>query len=184
MVLLLSQAMSGTGYITLPQFHLGYDGSEVEPSEFRFIWFSNWYGKEQAALVEFDIGEDLAANIAQFLPSFLILVGLPFMTMRWPGWFRFWSLGNMFTLSGLCYWSGTVCLFLFRWLNIYLYIYNYSYKMSQTDGKLPVWGSFRIPNQQKPRQTRPGDGLLSAVELLAFFSSLWSSFFLIIIALI
>ena len=103
------------------------------------------------------------------------------MTMRWPGWFRFWSLGNIFTLSGLCYWSGTVCLFLFRWLNIYLYIYNYSYKMSQTDGKLPVWGSFRIPNQQKPLQTRPGDGLLSAVELLAFFSSLWSSFFLMII---
>ena len=53
--------------------------------------------------------------------------------------------------------------------------------MSQTDDKLPVWGSFRIPNQQKPRQTRPGDGLLSAVELLAFFSSLWSSFFLMII---
>ena len=53
--------------------------------------------------------------------------------------------------------------------------------MSQTDDKLPVWGFFRIPNQQKPRQTRPGDGSLSAVELLAFFSSLWSSFFLMII---
>ena len=38
---------------------------------------------DQAALVEFDIEEDLAGKFSQILPSVLLLALLPFMVLRW-----------------------------------------------------------------------------------------------------
>jgi len=57
------EAESDYSQITMPEHNLEFDGNE-------------------AVLVEFDIGEDLAAKFSQILPSALILAGLPFMVLR------------------------------------------------------------------------------------------------------
>ena len=90
----------------------------------------------QAALVEFEIEEELAEKFSRILPSGLLLIVLPFMVLRWIGlvgkliiWailitfllgsldhFSFGSVDHFSLWAGLCSWNGTVPLFATRWL--------------------------------------------------------------------
>ena len=80
---------------------------------------------DQAALVEFDIEEELAEKFSRILPSALLLIVLPFMVLRLIGKLIIlailitFSFGRCWSLSlwaGLCSWNGTVPLFITRWL--------------------------------------------------------------------
>ena len=73
----------------MPEHNLEFDGNEVtfddldhKAFDLHFKARNNCPIQIQAALVEFDIGEDLAVKFSQILPSALTLAALPFMVLR------------------------------------------------------------------------------------------------------
>ena len=123
-----------------------------EKSAFLWIIWTIWKTKvclnaavyiAQAALVEFDIEEELAEKFSRILPSALLLIVLPFMVLRLIGKLIIWailitfSFGRCWSLSlwaGLCSWNGTVPLFITRWLQ-----FSCLRCLTSDRGPLPCW---------------------------------------------